>query len=157
MTLARDFLRNGHLGELAVGVSVTAVIDLLGEAEALAGPRKQPSIRILRYDSLQISLVDGIVNSLGLYFSNGFAVPHEVAFRDWKPVVPITEKEMLTACAAWGLPVQQVFTADRESHFYRPVEGGAALLFEDSRSLDSAEEPPGHSFILHSIQYPGTL
>lgn len=132
-----EFLRTGSIGPIHCGLSEQSVLGTLGEPEAISVDKP----RILKFGSLQVVIVDGLVEDIYLYFDEGQChLPLTVGVRDTVVEIPSRFADLVKEVFGHGIPygVDQELTFDTQVALR--VGNCARVMFRrDPDAIDSIQ------------------
>jgi hypothetical protein len=141
MAKLQDFLLNGQIGDIRVGM-------LPGDVERRWGPAQDRTVQrrpieILKYGSIELAFgkvpgtADSRLVSAAIYFFNPQrTLPPNVIFEDWSPSGETFEREFREYLASIKVDVH---SKGDDENTYLELESGASVVFVEGR--------------LHSIHY----
>ena len=142
----REFLENGRLAPVAIGLSPDEVRQALGAPPEVGGTPKQ---RIWKYGSMQLgflrdpALRTEVVSFIGLYFRSGsLDLPEVIGSGEWFPSSLATKEEVIRYLEDQDVPYSQDKRLTFETQFALATPCGASIIFDCSEGegiLDSIQ------------------
>ncbi len=142
----REFLENGRLAPIAIGLSPDEVQLALGQPLEVGGTPKQ---RIGKYGSMQFgfrrdpALRTEVVSFIGLYFHSGsLDLPEVIVAGEWFPPSHATKEEVIHYLEDQDVPYSRDKRLTFETQFALATPCGASIIFDCSEGewiLDSIQ------------------